>query len=155
MRSARPSWFGVNVEQIYGVLLDWDLSTRFSSVVVEARNVEPDEDGRPRYYSRNCACIWFYCKSFERFGWVASKHLKYIEATVDPEKSDFHISNERWDFREEDNGTVVVYHLEMKPKFFIPPLIGPVILKNKLKRSSGEAIDRIEAVAKEWEPDGD
>jgi hypothetical protein len=148
-------WFDVTLERIYAVLRDWDLSTRFSSVVVEARNVEPDEQGRPRYYSRNRACIWFYCRSFERFGWVAAEYLKYIETTVDPEKSDFHVSNERWDFREEDDGTVVVYHLEMKPKFFIPPVIGPAILKRKLKNSGGEAIDRIEAVAKEWVPDDD
>jgi len=48
-----------------------------------------------------------------------------------------------------------VYDLEMKPKFFIPPLIGPAIMKSKLKSGGGAAIDRIEAVAQEWTPDAD
>ena len=146
-------WFDVDIEQIYGVFLDWDLSTKFSSVVVESRNVEPGEDGRPRFYNRNQACLLFFCKSFERFGYVSYEPLKYIEATADPEKSDFHISDERWEFREENDGTVVVYDLVFKPKFFVPPLIGPAVMKRKLRNSSGHALDRIEEVARDWTPD--
>ena len=148
-------WFDVEIEQIYGVFLDWDLSTKFSSVVVESRDVEPGADGRPRFYNRNQACILFFCKSFERFGYVSYEPLKYIEATADPEKSDFHISDERWEFREEDDGTVVVYDLKFKPKFFVPPLIGPAVMKRKLRNSSGHALDRIEEVARDWTPDAE
>ena len=148
-------WFDVSIDKIYGVFLDWDLSTKFSSVVVESRDVEPGEDGRPRFYNRNQACILFFCKSFERFGYVSYEPLKYIEASADPDKSDFHLSDERWEFREEENGTVVVYDLKFKPKFFIPPLIGPAVMKHKLRTSSVDALDRIEAVAQEWTPNDD
>ncbi len=148
-------WFDVGIEKIYGVFLDWDLSTKFSSVVVESRDVEPGEDGRPRFYNRNQACILFFCKSFERFGYVSHEPFKYIEATADPEKSDFHISDERWEFREEDDGTVVVYDLKFEPKFFVPPLIGPAVMKQKLRNSSGHALDRIEEVARDWTPDAE
>jgi hypothetical protein len=99
--------------------------------------------------------VWFFCKTFERHGFVTSEHLKFIEASVDPEKSDFHVSDERWEFREEDDGTVVVYNLVMKPKFFIPPLIGPAIMKRKLKSGGTDALDRIEAVAQEWTADAE
>lgn len=148
-------WFDVDIDKIYGVFLDWDLSTKFSSIVVESRNVEPDELGRPRYYARNRVCVWFYCRTVERHGFVASEPFEYIEARADPETSDFHISDERWEFREEDNGTVVVYELAMKPKFFIPPLIGPVLMKRKLKSSGTAALDRIEIIAQEWTPDAE
>ena len=148
-------WFDVSIDKIYGTFLDWDLSTQFSSVVVESRNVEPGKDGRPRFYNRNQACILFFCKSFERFGYVTHEPFKYIAASADPEKSDFHISDERWEFREEDDGTIVVYDLKFKPKFFIPPLIGPAVMKQKLKTSSIYALDRIEDVAQQWTPDGE
>ena len=65
------------------------------------------------------------------------------------------VSDERWEFHEEADGTVVIYAFRMKPKFFIPPLIGPAILKSKLKNGGINAIDRIEAIAREYEPDGD
>ena len=81
--------------------------------------------------------------------------LKFIEATADPEMSDFEVSDERWEFREEADGTVVVYAFRMKPKFFIPPLIGPAILKSKLKKGGIDALDRIEALAQQYTPDAD
>ena len=149
------AWFDVGIEKIFALLLDWDQSTKFSSVVAESRNLEPGPDGRARYYSRNRGCLWFFCKSFERYGYVEHERFKFIEATIDPEKSDFEVSDERWEFHEEENGTVVIYAFRMKPKFFIPPLIGPAILKSKLKNGGVNAIDRIEALAQDYTPDDD
>ena len=39
-------WFDVSIERIYGLLLDWDQSPGFSSVIKESRNLEPEPDGR-------------------------------------------------------------------------------------------------------------
>ena len=145
-------WFDVGIEKIYGLLLDWDESSKFSSVIVESRNLEPGPDGRARYYSHTRGCLWFFCKSFERYGYVEHEPFEFITATADPEKSDFEFSDERWDFREEGDGTVVTYAFRMKPKFFVPPLIGPAILKNKLKNGGVHAIERIEALARSYAP---
>jgi hypothetical protein len=145
-------WFDVGIERIYGLLLDWDQSPKFSSVIVESRNLEPATDGRGRYYSRTEGCLWFFCKSFERYGYVEHEPLRYIEARADPAKSDFEVSDERWEFHEEADGTVVVYAFRMKPKFFIPPLIGPAILKAKLRNGGTHAIERIENLARDYAP---
>ncbi len=142
-------WFDASIEQIYGVLADWDLSTQFSSVIVEARNLEPDAEGRPRYYCRNEFCLLFFCMDVVRSGHLEQKPLEYIHATADPEISDFHVALESWLFSEEDGGTVVIYLVELKPKFWIPPLIGPYIIERKMRKGGGDAIHRIEAVAKE------
>jgi hypothetical protein len=141
------AWFDASIEQIYHTLLNWDLSTEFSSVVVESRNLDPDEEGRPQYYVRNEACVLFFCMSFEREGVIEHTPFDVIRSHVYPDKSDFYFSDETWSFREEGSGTVVVYDLEFKPKFFVPPMIGPYIIKRKLKNDSGDAINRIEAIA--------
>ena len=44
-------WFDVGIDKIFGVLLDWDQSTKFSSVIVESRNLAPAADGRGRFYA--------------------------------------------------------------------------------------------------------
>lgn len=145
-------WFDVDIERIYALLLDWDESPKFSSVIVESRNLEPGADGRGRYYSRTEGCLWFFCKSFERYGFVEHRPFEFIRASADPEQSDFEISDESWEFSEEADGTVVIYAFRMKPKFFIPPLIGPAILKNKLRNGGIHAIERIEAIARDYAP---
>ncbi len=148
------TWFDAGLVELYETLLDWDLSTEFSSVIVESRNIEAGEDGRPGFYSRMRGCVWFFCRSFERFGTVTHKPYEYIVATADPNRSDFHVSEERWRFRSEAGGTVVVYDLVFKPKFWVPPVIGPYTLKRKLKKSGGDALERIEAVARSRHADG-
>ena len=140
--------FGVLLEPLYEIMTDWDLSTQYSSVVVESRNTGPDELGRPGYYSKNRGCLAFFCTSFERNGHVELEPYKVIRAIADPRRSDFHVCNETWRFRLDGDNTVMTYELEMQPKFWVPPVIGPWIIKRKLKNDGIEALGRIEAVAR-------
>ena len=140
-------WFGAAAEAVYAVFLNYDLSTQFSAAIVESRNLEPDEHGRSRFYIRNAGCVMSFCRSFERYGVVEHDPPRIIQATVDPEVSDFEVSNETWAFHPEGEGTVVIYDLEFEPKFWVPPVIGPYIIQRKMRLRGGEAIDRIEAMA--------
>lgn len=142
-------WFDTDVESIYSVFLDYDLASRFSGFIVESRNLKPDENGQRRFYIRNEGCVWFYCKSFERTGYVEHAPHRYIHSTADPELSDFHASLETWSFAPDGAGTVVIYTFEFEPKFWIPPLIGPYVLQRKLKNDSIRALHRIEALAQD------
>ncbi len=141
-------WFDAGIDQVFDVFKSWEYSTEFSSAIVEARDVEPDETGQPGYYSKMKGCVLFFCKSFVRQGYVELEHNVAVRAVVNPDTSDFELANEAWTFREEDGGTVVVYDLKMQPKFWIPPAIGPYFIKRKLKKDGGRAIDRIEAIAR-------
>lgn len=143
-------WFATNVEQLYAVMLDYDLGTRFSSVIVESKNVGADEQGRAQFYTRHKACILFFCMNFERNGYVLAVPFETISATADPETSDFYVSREDWQFMQDGDGTMLIYDVELKPKFWVPPVIGPFILKRKLKNDGGRAIGRIEALAQAW-----
>ena len=139
--------FDVPSRYLFDVLTDWDLSTQFSSVVVESRNLPADEAGRPGFYVRNRACVAFFCKSFERTGYVETQPLDVITAVADPDNSDFHLSVEQWHFAPDGDTTTISYQLEMRPKFWVPPLIGPYLIKRKLEKDGGEALARIESIA--------
>lgn len=140
-------WFDATVEQVFEVFRQWDLSTEFSSAIVESRDVEADEQGRPQYYIKHKGCVLFFCLSFERNGFVELTENEILRAFADPERSDFEKADETWTFMAENGGTIVTYHLEMKPKFWVPPGIGPWVIKRKLKNDGGDAIDRIEVIA--------
>lgn len=140
-------WFDASVDQVWDVFRYWDNSTKFSSAIVESRDMAPDDLGRPQFYVRNRGCVLFFCTSFERQGYVEEKYGELIRAFADPAFSDFHRSDERWEFVAEDGGTVVIYDLKMEPKFWVPPGIGPYLIKRKLRNNGGRAIDRIEVLA--------
>ncbi|MEL7185737.1 MAG: hypothetical protein AAFN50_04795 [Pseudomonadota bacterium] len=140
-------WFDAPIDNTYAIFRSWDYSKDFSSAIVEARDVEPDEQGRPQYYSRMKGCVLFFCREFVRQGYAEVVPNEVLRAFANPDVSDFEFVNEVWTFTEEDSGTIVVYELAMDPKFWIPPAIGPYFIKRKLKQDGGQAIDRIEKIA--------
>jgi hypothetical protein len=145
---ASEVWFDASVEQVFEVFRQWDLSTQFSSAIAESRDLAVDEHGRPGYFVRNEGCLLFFCKSFVRQGYVELKVNEELRAIADPASSDFKLSRESWTFVEENGGTVVSYKLLMEPDFWIPPGIGPYLIKRKFRNNGGDAIDRIEQIAR-------
>jgi len=140
-------WFDATVKQVFEVFRHWDLSTQFSSAIAESRDIAADEYGRPGYYVRNEGCLLFFCRSFVRQGHVELEVNEELRAFANPEVSDFKISNETWTFVAEKGGTVVTYQLLMEPDFWVPPGIGPYLIKRKFRNNGSDAIDRIEVIA--------
>ena len=150
IRVASEVWFDATVEQVFEVFRRWDLSTQFSSVIAESRDIAPDEYGRPGYYVRNEGCLLFFCKSFVRQGLRRTGGQRGTARRSRTLKiSDFKLSNETWTFAAENGGTAVSYRLLMEPDFWVPPVIGPYIIKRKFRNNGGDAIDRIEEIAQD------
>ncbi len=146
-------WFEADPDSLYGVLTDYELFSRFTSAIVESRNLDYDEEGRPQYFTRMEGCVLLFCKSFVRIGYLALSPMTEIVANADPEQSDFKRSRERWRLIEEGDGTLLVYEFEMVPDFWVPPVIGPFYIKRALKSGGERSVDRIEALAVGEEPE--
>ena len=147
------TWFDADRESLYRVLTDYDQFGKISSTFVEARNMEPDDQGRPRFYTRMEGCVLLFCKSYIRSGHLVLTPMSDIVAIVDPELSNFKFARERWQFIEDGDGTLLIYTFEMEPDFWIPPVVGPFVVKRALRRGGADAVDRIEALAQGREPE--
>ncbi|MEX0975856.1 MAG: SRPBCC family protein [Woeseia sp.] len=151
-RLVSEAWFAASPEDMYRVLSDYDLFEKFTSAFVEARNIEPDEQGRPRFFARMEGCVLLFCKSFVRRGHLELAPHSEIVAVVDPAVSDFKYCHERWRLVRDGDGTLLVYTFEMEPGFWVPPVIGPYVIMRTLRDGGRDAIDRIEALAQGREP---
>jgi hypothetical protein len=134
-------------EAIAAVLLDYERFGRISSVYKEYGYLDPLPDGTPVVFTRMEGCLLFYCKSMTRVERLEAASPGHIRTVTLPDRSDFKRSISEWTFKQEAAGTRMIYTLEMEPDFFVPPLIGPPILKRTLRRGGGDAIDRIERLA--------
>lgn len=141
-------WLAAPPEDVYRVLTDYDLFVRFTSAFVETYDVPPDEQGRPRFYTRMEGCMLVFCKSLERAGYLLLEPQTEIVAVAVPEKSDFKYCRERWRLVAENGGTLMMYDFEMEPDFWVPPVIGPWIIKRTLREDGIDVIDRIESLAR-------
>ena len=145
--------FDATQAQLYVVLTDYDQFEKFSSSFVEAENREADEQGRPQVYTRMEGCVLLFCKSYLRVGYLELKPEYDIIAIVDPEQSNFKYSRERWQLIPEGERTKLVYEFEMEPAFWVPPLVGPYVIKKALRSGGKNAVNRIEALAVGKEPE--
>lgn len=146
------TWFAASKEDLYRVLTDYELFEKFTSAFVESRNVEPDGEGKPRFYTRMEGCVLFWCRSFIRRGHLELTPMSEIVSITDPDQSDFDFARERWRLFDEGDGTLIIYEFEMEPSFWVPPVIGPYMIQRSLKTGGSNAVNRIEALAQGKEP---
>jgi len=134
-------------EAIADVLLDYEQFGRISSVYKEYGYLDPAPDGTPIVFTRMEGCVLFVCKSMKRVERLEIADAQHIRTVTLPDQSDFKSSVSEWFLVQEESGTRMVYTLELEPDFWIPPVIGPPILKRTLRRGGGNVIERIERLA--------
>lgn len=134
-------------EAIANVLLDYEQFGRISSVYKEYGYLEPAPDGTPIIFTRMEGCLLFVCKSMTRVERLEIAEPGHIRTVTLPEQSDFRHAVSEWFIEENESGTEMIYTLELEPDFWIPPVIGPPILKRTLRRGGGDVVDRIERLA--------
>lgn len=134
---------------IYGVLLEYedDKFQRISSVYKESRYLDPAPDGTPIVYTLMEGCIMFFCMRMRRTERLEKEEFRYIRTETIPEESNFKYSHSEWIFAPVDGGTQMQYTMVMEPDFFVPPIVGPFILKRILRSGGARVISRIELMA--------
>ncbi len=136
-------------EAIFEVLTDYERFGRISSAYTDYGVMEPAADGVPIVYTTMEGCVWFFCVSMRRVERMVASAPDSIRTDTLPEQSDFKSSESEWTLVPEAGGTSMTYRLTMEPDFWIPPLIGPWVLKQRLERGGAGAVNRIERLARE------
>ena len=138
-----------SVPSVFKVLLDYDNFTKLSSVYEESRYLESGPDGAPRVYTLAQGCMLFVCRSVEKVEYLETRFNRRIVATVIPEYSNLEQGVTEWLLTADGENTRLVYRMELTPKFWVPPLIGPPIIRYVLAKGGEEALQRLEAAANE------
>ena len=136
-------------EAIFEVLTDYERFGRISSAYKDYGFLEPAADGVPIIYTTMEGCVLFFCVSMRRVERLETSVPGFIRTDTLPERSDFKSSVSEWTLTSEADGTKMTYSLMMEPDFWIPPLIGPWLLQQRLERGGNGAVNRIERLARE------
>lgn len=134
-------------EAVFEVLNDYEGFPRLSSVFREGGIVEPIEDGRGVVFVRMDACVLFYCRDIKLVEWLEVEPYERMVVTVDPERSDLEFGRGTWLLAADEEGTLLDYEVEMKPRFWIPPVLGPLVIKAVVRSRGIRAVQRLEYLA--------
>jgi hypothetical protein len=122
------------------LLTDYDHLERVNPAVEISEILDDRGPGGYRVRTVTRACVWFFCKRINQVQDVTEGRDGSIVAMVIPEQSDLRHGYARVDLWQEGAGTRILIRSTVEPDFWVPPLIGPWIIKRKLR---SEALDTV------------
>jgi len=75
----------------------------------------------------------------------------YIMSVTLPEQSDLKYGRTLWEIIDEGKITRIKYNADYVPDFWVPPLFGPAIFKERMLKEGKKTINGIEALASKEE----
>lgn len=137
-------------EAVRGVATDHDRLYRLSDTFAESKLLERYDAQHAKRRIRVHTCVLIFCFDFVMTERVEELDNGDIVTTIIPEESDFREGWSRWEIRPSGPATTILrFETHRAPDFWIPPLIGPWIVKQKVRKELLESILRIEDLAAE------
>ncbi len=103
--------------------------------------------GRQRIRLTFRSCVWFICRKILQVKDITRRQDSDIFTRIVPDGKYFESGWEHWHLVGDEQNTRLQYRAELVPGFNSMPLIGPWLLKNKLRRSLLWAAEKAEALA--------
>ena len=136
-------------DKIWRIMTDYKHLPRVSDVIVSSRVLETRDPNRHRVDVRFHACVLIFCKNMKKTVDIVARPQDDIVVTGVPALSDFSYSVEHWQVSAAGTQTRLRYTAEMVPDFFIPPVIGPWLVKSFLQREIRTTAIKVEALARQ------
>lgn len=134
---------------VWGVVTDYAHLTRLSPAIREGQILAAvDHTGvRVRTVTRLCALI--FCKDVRQLQWIHHQGEGSFEAITEPLESDLAFGQARWHLMPAGQGTRIHIQFDLEPAFWIPPLVGPPVIKLALRQETWGLIQGIEQAARD------
>jgi hypothetical protein len=142
------SELNVPTRYAYDVITDYQHAYRLNPAIVEVDVLPGGREGAVRV--RNRSEHWFgpFYFHIDWIGEIQSPNPGPLEVVTIPENSSFESGHALWTIRSQGEGTLVEYQSRLKPKFFIPPVIGEMIMENRIREETLTTFQRIECQAR-------
>jgi hypothetical protein len=135
-------------DRLQHYLTDYANYASYFDSVAESTVLSGEPGGLQRVRLRLRSCVLFFCRTVTFVKEVAEQADGEILARIDPSASDFREATETWRITPAGNETRLQYRAELVPDFFVPPLIGPWLLKHKIRSALVSGAEKLEALAR-------
>lgn len=134
--------------RVWQIMTDYAHLTQVSPIIVKSRVLESTDPKQQRVGIIFRACVLIFCKTMNKVVDIQAQPQNDIVVTGVPALSDFSYSVEHWQVSATDGKTRLRYHAEMVPDFFIPPIIGPWLVRHFLETEIKATALKVEELAR-------
>ena len=136
-------------DHVYDVITDYKHIYRINPSIVESELLPGGNGQAVRVRNRFEHCIAVFCLEIEMVEDVVEGADRILVAKTVPELSSFESGSAVWQVYPYESGkSWVQYRASMKPDFFIPPVIGKLVMLSKLRSEISASLTKIECHAR-------
>jgi hypothetical protein len=134
-------------EPVLALVTDYEHLNRISEVLIETSLISEANAEIKRRRLVVKTCILVFCFTARMVEDVWEKENTIITKII-PELSDYKFGKTEWRVERVDAAhSRITLYCELEPSFWIPPLVGPFLVKQKMMAEAKKTIDRIEVLA--------
>lgn len=141
------------VTAVRELMQDFSRLHELSDVIQESRLLSPPEQMPVRRRVVTETCVWFFCFDSVMEELVTQISPDRIETDIDPAQSDYRYGKTIWQTRAvNEQQTLIRFQCDIEPDFWIPPLIGPWLIKQKMQAEAEATILAVERLTQQHPP---
>ena len=140
------------LDTVYDILTDFDNLNRLNKSIKYSRLIK-SRGNKHLVRLKVEDCVWIFCQEIIQTQWIPEQGRGYLSGVTLPQLSNLEYGRVLWHIQQLGEFTLISFHTDIVPAFFVPPLIGPYILKKKMLKKAEETIQTIERLAQEEEND--
>lgn len=144
---AIEAWLDAPMPAVYAVLTDYPQWAVVNDLIKESEVLDASDPTRTLVRTVAEGCVLFFCKRFTQVQWMHADGEDGIRAEVIPERSDLRSGSAHTVLTDADGRTLFDYEMSLEPDFWIPPFVGPLVLKRKLRKQAVETAEAVETAA--------
>ena len=137
------------IVNVYAVLLDFNALTELNDSI-KVSQLLLKQKNEYTVLLETKGCVWFFCRRIKQIQVVTEMGNGYLQSVTDPKQSDMAYGKVLWHVRPDQQNTeltLITYSADFEPDFFVPPLIGPWIMKRRLLKEGRKTVNGIERKA--------
>jgi len=137
----------VPADYVRKVITDYKHAYRIDPAITKVEVLPTDRDEVVRVRNFSEQCVGPFCFEIVWAGDIVETKDGDIQVKTIPELSNFASGSAIWRIRPQGEHTWVFYESRLKPAFFIPPVIGDIIIEKHIKEDALNIFKNIERQA--------
>lgn len=135
-------------ESIRAVLTDYNNLDRLNTSITTSKVIGTEHSGTVRILTRLENCVLFFCMDMQKVEEVTEDEQGRILVAIVPDQSSFRSGHASWEIQSTGTGSRVIHHAKVEPDIVIPPFLGNVLLKSRLRHEILESFENLDCLAR-------
>jgi hypothetical protein len=140
---------GAPVDAIWARITHYPSYPSISPAIDSCERVGSAAAGGDLVLTRARACVIGFCKDVRQVQRVQQLGFGELLAEIQPTGSDFRYGRAHWRLIPSADATELRFEAELEPKFWVPPLLGPWLIKRALEQEARASAVNLERLALE------